>query len=96
MATTNAFEDGFRLAMLCKALGNPARLVMVRYLIARAAGCPCGEIVRHLPLAQSTVSRHLKVLQAAGWIRPTPRPGVPGYRIDPDVVADFRRLAGAL
>jgi ArsR family transcriptional regulator len=96
MAMMNALEHSLRLAILCKALGNPARLVIVRYLTGRTAGCPCGEIVRHLPLAQSTVSRHLKVLQAAGWIRPTPRPGVAGYRIDPDVVEDFRRLAAAL
>jgi ArsR family transcriptional regulator len=56
------------LAGLAKALGHPARVAILRLLISREA-CVCGEIVDELPLAQSTVSQHLKQLKEAGLIR---------------------------
>jgi ArsR family transcriptional regulator, arsenate/arsenite/antimonite-responsive transcriptional repressor len=56
------------LAALTKALGHPARVQILR-LLARRASCLCGDIVDELPLAQSTVSQHLKVLKDAGLIR---------------------------
>lgn len=56
------------LAALAKALGHPARVAIVRLLLGREA-CFCGELVEHLPLAQATVSQHLKVLRDAGLIR---------------------------
>ena len=52
---------------LFRALGHPARLSIVRLLAQRNA-CVCGEIVDELPLAQATVSQHLKVLKEAGLI----------------------------
>ncbi|MEQ9103339.1 MAG: metalloregulator ArsR/SmtB family transcription factor [Rhodothermales bacterium] len=55
------------LAGLMKALGHPARLEILRVLAARTS-CVCGEIVEELPLAQATVSQHLKVLKEAGLI----------------------------
>ena len=57
-----------QLALIAKALGHPARIAIVRLLAARQA-CVCGDIVQELPLAQSTVSQHLKELKAAGLIR---------------------------
>jgi ArsR family transcriptional regulator len=62
-------DDNLFAARL-KALGHPARLAIVRAL-ARVGGdgCSCGAIVRDLPLAQSTVSQHLKILLEAGIIR---------------------------
>ena len=64
-----AFDsDDILLARRIKALAHPARLAIVRALM-QANGCSCGDIVRHLPLAQSTVSQHLKVLREAGLIR---------------------------
>jgi ArsR family transcriptional regulator, arsenate/arsenite/antimonite-responsive transcriptional repressor len=63
-------QDDVILAARIKALGHPARLAIVRALIGAASGrCCCGDIVRGLPLAQSTVSQHLKVLREAGIIR---------------------------
>ncbi|MCK0196154.1 metalloregulator ArsR/SmtB family transcription factor [Ancylobacter sp. 6x-1] len=56
------------LATCLRALGHPVRLVILRAL-ARADRCQCGDIVRGLTLAQSTVSQHLKVLKDAGLIR---------------------------
>ena len=56
------------LAMLTKALGHPARVKILRILIRRDA-CVCGDIVDELPLAQSTVSQHLKILKESGLIQ---------------------------
>jgi ArsR family transcriptional regulator, arsenate/arsenite/antimonite-responsive transcriptional repressor len=62
--------DDIVLAARMKALGHPARLAIVRALAGVGGdGCSCGEIVRDLPLAQSTVSQHLKILREAGIIR---------------------------
>lgn len=55
------------LAAVFRALGHPARLAIVKQLAARKEAC-CGEIVNHLPLAQSTVSQHLQVLKDAGLL----------------------------
>lgn len=56
------------LADWCKALSHPARLAILRTLAARGE-CICGELVLDLPLAQSTVSQHLKALKEAGLIQ---------------------------
>lgn len=57
-----------RLAELCKALAHPVRLRILRFLLASDA-CRCGDIVDELPLAQSTISEHLRILKQAGLIR---------------------------
>ncbi len=56
------------LAVLAKALGHPARVRIVRLLLGHDS-CYCGEIVEQVPLAQATVSQHLKVLKDAGFIQ---------------------------
>jgi ArsR family transcriptional regulator len=56
------------LARLAKAVGHPARVSILRLLIRRG-DCVCGAIVDELPLAQATVSQHLKVLKEAGLIQ---------------------------
>jgi DNA-binding transcriptional ArsR family regulator len=55
------------LADLAKALSHPARIAILKVL-AQKNECICGEIVEVLPLAQSTVSQHLKELKNAGLI----------------------------
>jgi ArsR family transcriptional regulator len=55
------------IAGLAKALGHPARVRILRLLLTKDACC-CGEIVDELPLAQATVSQHLKVLKEAGLV----------------------------
>jgi ArsR family transcriptional regulator len=55
-------------AKLSWAISHPARVQIVRMLIRRDA-CVCGEIVDQLPLAQSTVSQHLKILKESGLIQ---------------------------
>lgn len=55
------------LAAFAKALAHPARIAVLKVLAERNE-CICGEIVDVLPLAQSTVSQHLKELKSAGLI----------------------------
>lgn len=56
------------LAQLAKAIGHPLRVQILRILEQRDT-CVCGDLVDVLPVAQSTVSQHLKVLKDAGLIR---------------------------
>jgi DNA-binding transcriptional ArsR family regulator len=58
------------LATLSKGLAHPARIEIIRKLANtdRETRCICSDIVKILPLAQSSVSQHLKVLKDAGWI----------------------------
>ena len=60
-------RDETRLMKMMKALGHPARMQIVRYLTDNPQ-CITGDIVDVLPLAQATVSQHLKVLRDAGVI----------------------------
>lgn len=57
-----------QLSEWCKALAHPARISILKTL-ARHRECICGDLVIDLPLAQSTVSQHLKALKAAGLIQ---------------------------
>ncbi len=56
------------IAILAKALGHPARIAIMEYLM-KVDTCICGDIVNELPLAQPTVSQHLKELKNAGLIK---------------------------
>ncbi|MGB4970029.1 MAG: metalloregulator ArsR/SmtB family transcription factor [Saprospiraceae bacterium] len=57
-----------KIAILAKALGHPARIAILKILIKKES-CICGAIVDELPLAQSTISQHLKELKKAGIIQ---------------------------
>ncbi|HAH54453.1 MAG TPA: transcriptional regulator [Flavobacterium sp.] len=56
------------LAILTKALGHPARIAIIEYLL-KVDSCICGNLVNELPLSQPTVSQHLKELKNAGLIK---------------------------
>lgn len=88
-------EADDELAALAKALGHPARVQILRVL-ARRDTCVCGDIVDELPLAQSTVSQHLKVLKDAGLIRGTVDGPRTCYCIEPRTLRRFRALVGGL
>jgi len=66
--TPDMTSEKFRLARMFKALGNPIRFQIIEFLAERQM-CITAEIVENTPLAQSTVSQHLKVLKEAGLIR---------------------------
>lgn len=60
--------DQNELAVMSKALGHPARIAILEYLL-KANSCICGDIVGELGLAQATVSQHLKELKNLGIIK---------------------------
>jgi ArsR family transcriptional regulator len=83
------------LAALAKALGHPARVRILRLLLARDS-CFCGEIVVQLPLAQATVSQHLKVLKEAGLIQGEIDGPRSCYCADRERLAELRDLFGGV
>ncbi len=83
------------LALLCKALGHPARVKILRLLVRKNA-CICADIVDELPLAQSTVSQHLKVLKDAGLIRGDVDGPRVCYCIEPRALRRLKALVGGV
>ncbi len=83
------------LAGLAKALAHPVRVQIVRLLVRRNT-CICGDIVRELPLAQSTVSQHLKVLKAAGVVHGEIDGPRTCYCIEPRALQHLRDLLDEL
>ena len=63
-------EEENTISSLMKALGHPARIAIMQHLL-KTEGCICGDLVDVLPLAQPTVSQHLKALKAVGLIQGT-------------------------
>jgi ArsR family transcriptional regulator len=61
-------DDDDTLAAMAKALGHPTRVQILRLLAARST-CVTGDLVEELPLAQSTVSEHLRILREAGLVQ---------------------------
>ena len=61
-------QDQNEIALIAKAIGHPARIAILQYLLKKDA-CVCGDIVDEIGLAQATVSQHLKELKQAGLIK---------------------------
>ncbi len=83
------------LAALAKAIANPTRIKILRILLSRD-WTVCGAIVDELPLAQSTVSQHLKVLKQEGFIRGDVDGPKPGYCVNPEAIQRLKTLVGGL
>ena len=66
--TEHFTEEDNEMAILTKALAHPARIAILEYLL-KVNECICGDIVSELPLAQPTVSQHLKEMKNAGIIK---------------------------
>jgi DNA-binding transcriptional ArsR family regulator len=92
---TDEAEANAHLARLAKALGHPARVAILRLLV-RTEGCIVGDIVDELPLAQSTVSQHLKTLKEAGLIRGDVDGPRVCYCVEPGAVALLKTLVDSL
>ncbi len=73
------------IALLAKALGHPARIAIIEYLISVDA-CICSDIVNELPLAQATVSQHLKELKNGGLIKGNIEGNAICYCVDNDTL----------
>lgn len=87
--------DELRLTRMMKALGHPARMQIFRYL-SENPQCITGDIVDVLPLAQATVSQHLKVLRDAGLVCGTIDGPATCYCLCEEAVAWFRQQVGDL
>jgi DNA-binding transcriptional ArsR family regulator len=88
-------EADAELAALCKALGHPARVHILR-LLARRSTCVCGELVSELDLAQSTVSQHLKVMKDAGLVQGEVDGPRVCYCLAPRTLRRLKALVGSL
>ncbi len=82
------------VAETARALSHPARIAILRTLSRRS--CICGDLVDVLPLAQSTVSQHLKVLRDAGLISGTVDGPRSCYQLDASGIARARSVLGSL
>lgn len=90
-AKTEAFAGHeVELAAWAKAVAHPARLAILQVLATRNT-CICGEIVDELPLAQATVSQHLKALKQAGLITGEVEGPRVCYCLDRDALHRFRQ-----
>jgi ArsR family transcriptional regulator len=83
------------MARFARALAHPARVAILRLLMERGE-CICGTIVEQLPLAQATVSQHLKVLKEAGLIQGEIDGPRVCYCVNPKAVSRFQELIKGL
>ena len=82
------------LSLLCKALAHPVRVQILHLL--RERRCLCGDVVNALPLAQSTVSEHLRILKDAGLIEDEADGPRRSYCVNQRLLERFKALIAAL
>lgn len=99
MAKTNSIdlsEDTLvQSAAIAKALGHPVRIAILKILAERDI-CFCGDLTEIIPLAQSTVSQHLKALKKAGLITGEVEGVRTCYCLNPDGIKDLSNLLSTL
>lgn len=88
-------KDILRSAEIAKALGHPARIAILKILAERTT-CFCGDITEILPLAQSTVSQHLKALKKAGLIKGEVEGVKTCYCLNPDGILELQSVLSEL
>jgi ArsR family transcriptional regulator len=94
LAKTDLFtEQQNRVAELAKAFAHPARVAILQ-LLAEKKACVCGDLVDELPLAQATVSQHLKELKRIGIIKGDIDPPRVCYCINEPVWEEARQIFG--
>ena len=97
LKTTDLMNDASirRSAEIAKALGHPARIAILKILAERTT-CFCGDITEILPLAQSTVSQHLKALKSAGLISGEVEGVRTCYCLNPDGIKELQLVLSEL
>jgi len=93
--TENFTVEQNELATMAKALGHPARIAIIQHLL-KINSCICGDLVDEIPLAQPTISRHLKELKAIGIIKGTIEGTSVNYCIDADKWREIQTLFNGL
>jgi len=89
--TTGFSTETNEMAYILKALGHPARLEIVKILMGLPT-CVCGDIVEILPLAQSTVSKHLSELKKVGIIKGTIKGNNICYCLDEKIILKIQNF----
>ncbi|HLF34103.1 MAG TPA: metalloregulator ArsR/SmtB family transcription factor [Cyclobacteriaceae bacterium] len=84
-----------KMARYAKAFAHPARVAIIEYLV-KAEACICGDLVGELPLAQSTISQHLKELKNIGIITGEIEGPRINYCINEKAWAEARSMLGKL
>jgi DNA-binding transcriptional ArsR family regulator len=84
-----------RLVTMFKALGNPIRFEILKFLVTHPS-CITGDIVDFLPIAQATVSQHLKVLRQAGWVTGLIAGTATNYCLNEENIAWFKAKVGEI
>ena len=94
ISKTTGFSDSQNeLAVLFKALSHPARIAIIEYLLT-VDTCICGDIVNELPLAQPTISQHLKELKNANIIQGTIEGKSICYCLNPEKLKEIENYFG--
>lgn len=86
-------KEEIQFADWCKALSHPARVSIIKTLMARKE-CICGDLVLDLPLSQSTVSQHLKALKESGLIQGEVEGAKSKYCINKKNMKIFMKMMG--
>jgi ArsR family transcriptional regulator len=95
MLALEGAEADDQLAKLAKAIGHPARVRILR-ILSRKEARVCSQIVDEFPLAQSTVSEHLRILKDAGLVRSSQDGPRVGYCIDFDGLRRLKALVAII
>ena len=94
MTMNSMLDDEF--ADVMRALGHPVRLSILRILAERRSDCCCTDVTEALPLAQSTVSQHIKVLLDAGLVERHAKGTRNCYSLRSDRLAAFNEACSGL
>lgn len=92
---TATIPDDDALAAMAKAVAHPVRIAIIR-LLAHRETCMTGDVVAELPLAQSTVSEHLRILREAGLIQGEIEGPRTRYCVNPEGLKALRAGIAAL
>ena len=87
--------DQDRLVTMLKALGNPIRFEIMKFLVTHP-GSITGDIVEYLPIAQATTSQHLKVLRDAGLIEGVIEGPAVNYHLSEETIRWFRSIVKSI
>lgn len=88
-------EDQNEMANLMKALGHPARIAIVEFLLKNQS-CICGDIVNELPLSQPTISQHLKEMKNVNIIKGTVEGNSICYCLNTDTLAKIEKYVNVI
>lgn len=88
-------EEQNQIANLAKAIGHPARVAIIEYLL-KVNGCICNDIIDEIGLAQPTVSQHLRELKSSGIIKGSIEGNAICYCINPEKISVFLEFIGKI